>query len=95
MFSAISSSEFPLKPTTTRKAFWRSTAPMIRVSLLICPKVLLTAEMGKVIINNLTDERSLSIPAHDSQISCMRFNFKGNYFATASKKVRKGPRRVD
>lgn len=47
----------------------------------------LTAEMGKVIINNLTDERSLSIPAHDSQISCMRFNFKGNYFATASKKV--------
>ena len=45
--------------------------------------------MGKVIINNLCDERTLSIPAHDSQISCMRFNFKGNYFATASKKVKK------
>jgi hypothetical protein len=55
---------------------------------LICQKVELIEEVGKVIINNLTDERSLSIPAHDSQISCMRFNFKGNYFATASKKVK-------
>lgn len=44
-------------------------------------------ETGKVSINNLSDESSVSIDAHDSSINCMRFNFKGNYFATASKKV--------
>jgi hypothetical protein len=44
-------------------------------------------ETGKVSINNLSDESSILIEAHDSSINCMRFNFKGNYFATASKKV--------
>jgi len=41
---------------------------------------------GIIYIYNLTDDSQSIISAHTSPIQCMKFNYKGNFFATASEK---------
>ena len=44
-------------------------------------------EEGKISIYNLNDDTKVNINAHTTLIKCMKFNYKGNFFATASTKV--------
>ena len=41
---------------------------------------------GSVVIVNLADTKQTKVFAHSSSVKCMKFNFKGTFFATASEK---------
>lgn len=43
-------------------------------------------EEGKISIYNLNDDTKVPLTAHTTLIKCMKFNYKGNFFATASTK---------
>jgi hypothetical protein len=44
-------------------------------------------EEGIIWIYNLSDFKHTKFSAHITSIKCMKFNYRGNYFATASEKV--------